>query len=111
MTSTTAQKAWDGVMLVFLMLPDFLWRMQYQDRFLAGRWLEEEGVEVVAKKFEFTGRTMMLGAIQSFSGSQKTEWVDGIVTPHPRRDAWLERLRQPGDASECMSTLHGEKTK
>ncbi|KAH6677233.1 hypothetical protein B0J14DRAFT_697854 [Halenospora varia] len=74
MMFTTTQKAWDGVMLVFLMLLESVWRLQYQDRFLARRWLEEEGVEVVAKKFEFTGRTMMLGAIQSFSGSRRIGW-------------------------------------
>jgi hypothetical protein len=111
MMFTTAEKAWDAMMLVFLMLLESVWRLQYQDGFLVRRWLEEEGVEVVAKKFEFTGRKMMLGAIQSFSGSDRTEWMDSIISPHPRRDAWLERLSRLAAGGEDVTVTNNERKK
>jgi hypothetical protein len=68
------------------------------------RWLEEEGVEVVAKKIRVYRKNDDLGAIQDFSGSQRTQWMDGIIIPHPRREAWLDKLRQLSDTDESTTT-------
>jgi hypothetical protein len=34
----------------------------------------------------------MIGAIQILSKSKITCWMDGILVPHPRRDAWLSLI-------------------
>ena len=100
MTFTAAQKGWDRVALVFLILFEFLWRLQYRDCRIVERWLQDEEVDVVLKSFQFTGRTMMMGAIHSLSRSDQVYWMDGIIAHHPRRNAWLERLRILGTREE-----------
>ncbi|KAK3395274.1 hypothetical protein B0H63DRAFT_462954 [Podospora didyma] len=93
MTFAAGQKGWDGVSLMVLVAVNRLFeRFSNGNSKLAERWLAHEGVGVDLKSFEFSGRTLMLGAVQLFSGSQTTSWMDDIVTPHPRRDAWLRYL-------------------
>lgn len=93
MTFVAAQKGWDGVCMVVLL--GFHWALRWFPcgRTLAHGWLERESVEAKVRSFEYSGRTAMLGAIQIFSGSAITSWMDNILAPHPRRDAWLKRLR------------------
>ena len=92
MTFVAAQKGWDGIsMIVFMIAADgFPWYPA--DLQIARRWLEKEGITVRARSFEFSGRTSMIGAIQNFSGSKTSQWIDGLVPASPRREAWLERL-------------------
>jgi len=98
MTYIAAQKGWDGVALVVLMLLSWVLRLRFTDDSLARAWQVSEGITVEAASFEFTGRTIIIGAVQAFSGSKRTIWVDDIVAPHPRRQAWLRRL-EIGDAA------------
>ncbi|KAF2102700.1 hypothetical protein NA57DRAFT_52257 [Rhizodiscina lignyota] len=92
MTFVAAQKGWDGIILVSVMVLDFVSRWIFEGNNVAGQWMRVEGVKLDVKSYEFTGRTMMLGAIQLLSGSRITSWMDGIITPHPRRNAWLKKI-------------------
>lgn len=51
------------------------------------------GVSVTYSTFLFTSRFSMIGAIKLYSKTKVTTWIDGILAPHPRRDAWLRSLR------------------
>lgn len=93
MTYVAAQKGWDGVSLVILIALDTVWGWRRSDAQVVRRWMEREGVRVEAKTFRFTGRTIMFGTIHSLGGSESKAWMDEILAPHPRRNAWLERLR------------------
>lgn len=111
-TYVAASKGWDGVALVVLMLLNSVGRWTSNEYFLVKRWMETESVAVQSKTFNFTGRTMLLGAIQDFSESRVVAWMDDIVAPHPRRDAWLARLkvlgkRDQGDNND-RDVLHNE---
>ncbi|MCJ1240189.1 hypothetical protein MMC14_008189 [Varicellaria rhodocarpa] len=92
MSYVAAEKGWDGISMVFFMLiaEGFMWCGR--DLQVAKHWLGVEGITVEAKSFEFSGRTPMVGAIQRFSGSKNSRWMDDLVCPSPRREAWLERL-------------------
>jgi hypothetical protein len=92
MTFVAKQKGWDGMVLVILMVINTVGRCTSTDSLVVRQWLETEGIDIEVKTFEFTGRTMMLGAIQEFSQSKCVCWMDSIVPPHPRRDAWLTRF-------------------
>ncbi|WXC58607.1 hypothetical protein SNK03_004508 [Fusarium graminearum] len=47
------------------------------------------------KRFNlFTGRTPMIGAIQALGQHRRTSWMDGILAPSNRRDAWLQMLAE-----------------
>lgn len=94
MTFVAGQKGWDGISLLILMLLDSLWRWRYSEGHVARRWIDREGVDIHTKSYNFTGRTIMIGAIQSYSGTETTAWMDDILVPHPRREAWLARLRR-----------------
>lgn len=39
---------------------------------------------------------MLLGALQLHSKSKVTRWMDDILVPHPRREAFLDRLKNNG---------------
>lgn len=93
MTFVAAQKGWDGVCLVILLTLDWVLRHRFRGCNLARSWLADEGVEAELKSFKFTGRMAMLGAIQTFSRTNVSSWMDEIVAPHPRRDAWLKRMQ------------------
>ncbi|KAI1451389.1 hypothetical protein F4805DRAFT_463839 [Annulohypoxylon moriforme] len=93
MTFVAAQKGWDGVSMVVLLAIHWALRWSPCGRNLAHDWLEREGVDAEVRSFEFGGRHAMMGAIQLFSGDVTTGWMDNILAPHPRREAWLKRLR------------------
>ncbi|KAI4155675.1 MAG: hypothetical protein LQ340_000842 [Diploschistes diacapsis] len=92
MTFVAAQKGWDGVAMVVLMLCTRLVKWCYGGDYLARRWLAQEGITVRVKSFDFEGRTAMIIAIQALSESNVTRWMDDIIVPHPRRDALLVAL-------------------
>ncbi|KAI1273045.1 hypothetical protein F5Y07DRAFT_378253 [Xylaria sp. FL0933] len=93
MTFVAAQKGWDGVWMVGLLAIHWAFRYALYGRTLARDWLKREGVEAKVRSFEFGGRYAMMGAVQVFSGSEVTRWMDDILIPHPRREAWLKCLR------------------
>lgn len=101
MTFVAAQKGWDGIALLILLLSADAMHWRYGKNQLARRWLKNEDVCVTAKSFEFTGRTTMLGAIHKMSLTKVTSWMDEIMPPVPRRQAWLNQLSkdQDGNAS------------
>lgn len=92
MTFVAAQKGWDGIALLALLISADAMNWRYGKNQLAQRWLVTEDVCVKAKSFEFTGRTAMLGAIHKMSGTKAMSWMDDIMPPVPRRQAWLNRL-------------------
>jgi hypothetical protein len=94
MTYVAGQKGWDGVSLVLLMGFNAAWNLRRSDEQIVRRWMEREGVSVELKTFDFTGRTMLCGAVQGVSGSVRPGWMDEILAPHPRREAWLGRMRE-----------------
>ncbi|KAF2228765.1 hypothetical protein EV356DRAFT_457110 [Viridothelium virens] len=108
MTYVAAQKGWDGLALVVFMVINAVWRWRHCDTLACKRWLESGGINIEAKSFEFTGRTMMLGAIQAFSGGTRMDWMDEIITPHPRRDAWLSRLHRLEGVGQEKTDSEGE---
>ncbi|KAI6090315.1 hypothetical protein F4821DRAFT_229046 [Hypoxylon rubiginosum] len=93
MTFVAAQKGWDGVWMLVLLTTHWAFRGFLYGRTLAHDWLEREGVGAEVRSFEFGGRYAMIGAIQVFSGSASASWMDNILVPHPRREAWLKCLR------------------
>ncbi|KAK8071702.1 Peptidase family m3 [Apiospora saccharicola] len=93
MTFVAAQKGWDGVMMLALLAIHWALRWSWSGHDLARDWLAREGVEAEVKSFEFGGRYAMMGAIQLLGGSTASRWMDNILVPHPRREAWLRLLR------------------
>lgn len=104
MTFVAAQKGFDGLALVILMLLDNRMHWRYRKNQLAQRWLRTEDICVKAKSFEFTGRTAMLGAIHKMSGTKVTTWMDEIMSPVPRRQAWLDRLSKSPDSNSSPNS-------
>ncbi|KAK9422447.1 hypothetical protein SUNI508_04803 [Seiridium unicorne] len=102
MTFTAGQKGWDAVFLVLCLVFDRIGRWYHRSTQLASDWLQGEGVEVDSHTFQFTGRAVMLGAIQLYSGTKVTTWMDDIMVPHPRRDAWLDYMKT-GEITHEMS--------
>ncbi|KAK6081010.1 hypothetical protein SCUP515_03152 [Seiridium cupressi] len=102
MTFTAGQKGWDAVFLVLCLVFDRIGRWYHRSTQLASDWLQDEGVEVDSHTFQFTGRAVMLGAIQLYSGTKVTMWMDDIMVPHPRRDAWLDYMKT-GEITHEMS--------
>ncbi|WYZ36501.1 hypothetical protein EsH8_II_000007 [Colletotrichum jinshuiense] len=89
MTFVAGHKGWDGVALVALIA--IQWSSLYifsRRSVLARYWLHTEGVDAKVRSFQFGGRMALMGAIQIFSESDTTRWMDDIVVPHPRRTAW-----------------------
>ncbi|KAI1394166.1 uncharacterized protein F4822DRAFT_39283 [Hypoxylon trugodes] len=97
MTFTAGQRGWDGVCMVALLAIDRVLRWHFCTKTYARDWLEREGYTVDIESFEFSGRAPMIGAIQLYSGSKVTRWMDDIFVPHPRRDAWLENMINGGE--------------
>ncbi|KAF7532344.1 hypothetical protein G7054_g8018 [Neopestalotiopsis clavispora] len=100
MTFVAAQKGWDGVGMVALLAVHWVLRWSFSGRSLARDWLEREGIGAEVRSFEYGSRYAMLGAIQMLSGSTATRWMDNILVPHPRREAWLKALgvKEPTEA-------------
>ena len=63
MTFVAAQKGWDGIAMIILMLLDILCDCHFGDNWMARQWLEIQGVRIETKTFQFGGRTQMLNAI------------------------------------------------
>lgn len=104
MTFVAAEKGWDGVALILLLVVANATHWRYGKNQLARRWLRTEDVCVKATSFEFTGRTAMLGAIHKMSGTKVTNWMDEIMPPAPRRQAWLNRLsKEDSDSNSSPS--------
>ncbi|KAF5577102.1 hypothetical protein FPANT_10593 [Fusarium pseudoanthophilum] len=97
MTYVAAQKGWDGVALLSLVVvSSMLDYIIYSDDRLASQWLKREGVKVNATTLQFSGRTPMIGTIQTLGNQRSTTWMDVIIAPSTRRDAWLRRLSSDG---------------
>ncbi|OAA66148.1 hypothetical protein ISF_03986 [Cordyceps fumosorosea ARSEF 2679] len=113
MTYVAAQKGWDGVGLLVLVLAAWLLdAVAYSDDRLAKRWLRAEGVGIRAFACEFSGRVPMVGAVLALREGRVTSWMDGILAPATRRDLWLEKLMQsyastPGSESSTASSSVG----
>ncbi|KAK8103623.1 uncharacterized protein PG998_010656 [Apiospora kogelbergensis] len=93
MTFVAAQKGWDGVLMLALLAIHWAIRCSSSGQDLARDWLAREGVDADVRSFEFGGRFAMMGAIQVLGGSTSSRWMDNILVPHPRREAWLKVLR------------------
>ncbi|KAL7815237.1 hypothetical protein V8C26DRAFT_402788 [Trichoderma gracile] len=94
MTYVAAQKGWDGVgLLVLIVVAWTLDYVLYNDDKLAAGWLRRENVSMKAWKCRFSGRTAMLGSIQRLKTSEVASWMDQILAPSDRREAWLRSLR------------------
>lgn len=93
MTFVAAQKGWDGVMMLALLAIHWALQWSSSGQDLARDWLAREGVDADVRSFEFGGRYAMMGSIQVLGGSTATRWMDNILVPHPRREAWLTVLR------------------
>ena len=108
MTYVAAEKGWDGIaFLVLVILSDAIhWR--YSKTQLARRWLKTEDVCVKAKSFEFTGRTAMLAAIHKVSSTKVNTWMDEIMPPAPRRQALLNRLSKSFDRTSVPEPAFGD---
>lgn len=92
-TYVAAERGWDGICLLLILLVHYFFQWIFRTEMLASDWLTREGVEAKARSYEFGWRTAMIGAIQVLSQSRVSRWMDSIVVPHPRRDAFLTRLR------------------
>ncbi|KAK0714404.1 hypothetical protein B0T21DRAFT_387114 [Apiosordaria backusii] len=110
MTYVAAQKGWDGVALLALVVVAWVFDwVVYSDDKLAETWLRHERVDIKARSFQFSGRTSMLGAIQVLSKSSVTSWMDGILAPSPRRDSLLSELGIPQpELEKALSTRDRE---
>lgn len=96
MTFVAAQKGWDGICLVILLIVESSLRWQWRDSALVKSWMSGSCVTVDTSTFLFGSRMVMLGAIEKFGGRQKTVWMNEIVVPSARRDAWLQCLNGEG---------------
>lgn len=104
MTYVAAQKGWDGICLLFLMLMVWIVHWCFGRHRPVEDWLRKEHISFRAHSFEFTGRVPMIGAIQLLNdnmsstranglvGPRNTAWMDDIVAPCMRRNTWTERL-------------------
>ena len=81
-TFVAGEKGWDGVALVTLVFVTSLLELTCKHERLAEGWLKSSGIKVKASRFGFTRQMPMVGAIQEFSGSKCTGWMDSIVEPH-----------------------------
>ncbi|KAF3074774.1 hypothetical protein CFAM422_003051 [Trichoderma lentiforme] len=113
MTYVAAQKGWDGVGLLVLIA--VAWTLDYalyRDDKLAATWLRREGVSIKAWKYQFSGRTPMLGAIQLLKSNTISSWMDQMLAPSERREAWLKMLQLEMLQSDCpdFETLDSKHT-
>ncbi|EAW17358.1 uncharacterized protein NFIA_072720 [Aspergillus fischeri NRRL 181] len=111
-----AQKGWDGICLFVLLVLHWALHYSFGSQTSVSEWLRTEHVGAKVKTFEFSSRQAMLGAIQVFSETKITRWMDTILVPHPRREIWLQGLQHnnfkekgsqlgPDDAVRVQSLL------
>jgi hypothetical protein len=103
MTYVAAQKGWDGVCLLCLMIIVWTGTLLFNTKWPAAEWMQKEKVGFEVRSFEFTGRAPLIGAVQMISDRrilQKTQgnvhrnttWMDTILAPCARRERWTDRL-------------------
>lgn len=97
MTFAAADKGWDGVCLVILLVAHYCISWMFRRDALVKDWLDREEVKVRTDCFEFSGRMPLVGTIHVLSRANSAKWMDSIVAPHPRREAWLGALGLPND--------------
>jgi hypothetical protein len=98
-TYVAAQKGWDGVALLALIFTSFVFdHVGYNNNRLAHDWFQREGVNIKTYSFRFATRSAMLGTIQVLKQNPVTSWMDGILAPSSRREAWLAFLAGSSDA-------------
>lgn len=107
MTLAAAHKGWDAGAMVFMMLFSWFLEWEFGEKQLARQWLNKHGIDIDAKTLHFSRRTQMICAIQKFSGSRTTQWMDDIIAPTLRRDTLLEELGLP--VSRDTSLNGGQK--
>ncbi|KAI1773788.1 hypothetical protein F4818DRAFT_421774 [Hypoxylon cercidicola] len=106
MSYAAAQKGWDGIALLCLILVAWIFdRVVYNDQRIAGLWLQREGITVKTQSLKFGGRTPMIGLIYALSNKQVTCWMDGILCPSTRRTVWLQKLASQNVAPELEQKL------
>lgn len=93
LTYVAAEKGWDGVCLLLLLLVHYALQRLFRGRALAEQWLLREGVTAKVMTYEFGWRTAMLGSIQIFNRGKVTRWMDTIIVPEKRRDAFLRNIQ------------------
>ena len=93
MTFVAAQKGWDGVVMVILMMAVRATEWFWNDGTIAKQWLDGERVDVKVRRFDFEGRMQMMGSIHILSGGESLDWMDSIIAPHPRRTALFAQLK------------------
>ncbi|PNP53230.1 hypothetical protein THARTR1_06247 [Trichoderma harzianum] len=107
MTYVAAQKGWDGVgLLVLIAVARTLDYALYSDDRLAATWLRRECVGMKAWKCQFSGRTPMLGTIQLLKSNTISSWMNQILAPSERREAWLEMLQLDCPDFETLESKH-----
>ena len=103
MTYVAAQKGWDGVCLLCLMIIVWTGTLLLNTKWPAAGWTQREKVGFEATSFKFTGRAPMIGAVQMISdrrilrktqgnAHRNTTWMDTILAPCARRERWTDRL-------------------
>ncbi|KAG9235281.1 hypothetical protein BJ875DRAFT_399400 [Amylocarpus encephaloides] len=92
MTFVACQKGWDGVCLLVLLLFSVIIQVRLKGDSVTKIFCESNGVVMQSASFEFSGRTPMLGAIQILSKTKSWQWMDEIIAPCLRRDAWAQTL-------------------
>jgi len=70
MTYVAAQKGWDGVCLLSLMLSVWIVHWTFGNHRLASKWAQREGIHLESQSFKLSGRTTLIGAIQLLNDSQ-----------------------------------------
>lgn len=105
-TYVAAQKGWDGIALLTLIIVSFIFeRLLYNNKRLANLWFQKEGVSINAHTFRFSTRSAMVGTIQVMKQSSVTCWMDTILAPSKRREAWLAFLAGHADAIMLEQSL------
>jgi hypothetical protein len=114
MTYVAAQKGWDGVCLLCLMIIVWTGTLLFNTKRPAAEWMQREKVGFEVRSFEFTGRTPMIGAVQMISDGRillktqgnahrNTNWMDTIMAPCSRRARWTDRLLRIATNQEVSS--------
>lgn len=105
LTYVSAEKGWDGICLLLLLLAHYALERLFRGRALAEQWLLREGVAAKVRTYEFGWRTAMLGSIQIFNKTKVTRWMDTIIVPEPRRDAFLRHIQGEEIAEDVKHKL------
>lgn len=100
------QGGWDVVsLLAVTALLEGLDYLNSRDRVVSA-WLREEGLATKAFRCQFPGRSELIGAVQLLSRRKTSIWMDGILAPVPRRDAWLQVVGAvPSDPDSLQQSL------